>query len=48
VGGDVQITFRKTGDRTLETTALRDDDVTAQLRGSYRKSELLGAGGASR
>jgi len=36
----MQITFRKTSDRTLETTVLRDDGVTVQLRGSCRKSEL--------
>jgi hypothetical protein len=36
----MQITFRKTSDRTLETTALRDDGVTVQVRRSYRKSEL--------
>jgi len=36
----VRINFRKTSDRTLETSILRDDGVTVQLRGSYRKSEL--------
>jgi hypothetical protein len=36
----LQITFLKTSDRTLETTALRDDGVTVQLRGSWRQSEL--------
>ena len=36
----MQITFRKTGDRTVETMALRDDGVVVELRGSSRPSEL--------
>ena len=36
----MQITFRKTGDRMVETTAYRDDGVVVELRRSSRPSEL--------
>ena len=36
----MQITFRKTGERTLETVVLRDDRVGVQMRSSYGKLPL--------